>query len=132
MPICAVPRCVYTDPELAAVGLLVPQAKERGLDAVEFTQDLATTAKGYIAEAKGHVTIVVDRKDRSLLGAFIAGPGATEAIHEAVLAVKLRLTLDVLEDTIHAFPTTSRVFGGLCAQAARELAGLRSRSGPPT
>ncbi len=117
----AVPRCVYTDPELAAVGLRVDQAQEQGIDAVEFTQDLATTAKGYIEEAKGHVTIVLDRKDRTLVGTFMAGPGATEAIHEAVLAVKLRLRIDVLEDTIHAFPTTARAFGSLCAQAARSL-----------
>ena len=125
----AVPRCVYTDPELGAVGLRVEQAREQGRDAVEFTQDLATSAKGYVSEAKGHVTIVADRKDRILLGAFIAGPGATEAIHEAVLAVKLRIPLAVLEDTIHAFPTTSRVFGFLCAQASRELGGLRPPAG---
>jgi dihydrolipoamide dehydrogenase len=117
----AVPRCVYTDPELAAVGLREDQAREQGIDAAEFTQDLATTARGYVSEAKGHVTIVVDRKGRTLIGAFMAGPGATESIHEAVLAVKLRLPLAVLEDTVHAFPTTSRAFGGLCAQAARSL-----------
>ncbi|MBI2774132.1 MAG: NAD(P)/FAD-dependent oxidoreductase [Chloroflexi bacterium] len=122
----AVPRCVYTDPELGAVGLTVEQAREQGRDAAEFTQDLAVTAKGYVSEAHGHVTIVADRADRALIGAFMAGPGATEAIHEAVLAVKLRLPLAVLEDTIHAFPTTSRVFGYLCAQASRELSGLRT------
>lgn len=117
----AVPRCVYTDPELAAVGLRLDQAQEQGYDAIERTQDLATTAKGYVAEAAGHVTVVVDRKERTLLGAFMAGPGATEAIHEAVLAVKLRLPIERIEDTIHAFPTTARVFGGLVTQASREL-----------
>jgi pyruvate/2-oxoglutarate dehydrogenase complex dihydrolipoamide dehydrogenase (E3) component len=121
----AVPRCVYTDPELAAVGLTVDQAREQGHDPAELTQDLALTAKGYVSEAQGHVTVVVDRRERVLLGAFIAGPGATEAIHEAVLAVKLRLPLAVIEDTIHAFPTTSRAFGYLVAQASRELSGLR-------
>lgn len=125
----AVPRCVYTDPELAAVGLRLDQAAEAGHDAVERTQDLATTAKGYLVEAKGHVTIVVDRGARTLIGAFMAGPGATEAIHEAVLAVKLRLPIAVIEDTIHAFPTTARAFGYLVAQTARELAGLRPPSG---
>jgi dihydrolipoamide dehydrogenase len=125
----AVPRCVYTDPELAAVGLRAEQAREQGIDAIERTQDLATTAKGYVSQAKGHVTIVVDRAAGTLVGAFIAGPAATESIHEAVLAVKLRLPLSVLEDTIHAFPTTSRAFGYLCAQAARELAGLRTPAG---
>jgi pyruvate/2-oxoglutarate dehydrogenase complex dihydrolipoamide dehydrogenase (E3) component len=120
----AVPRCVYTDPELAAVGLRIEEAREQGIDAVEITQDLATTAKGYLAEAEGHVTVVADRATRTIVGAFLAGPGATEAIHEAVLAVKLRVPLAALEDTIHAFPTTSRVFGTVVARASRELAGL--------
>lgn len=125
----AVPRCVYTDPELAAVGLKVEQARERGIDAAEFTQDLATTAKGYVSEARGHVTIVVDRAARTLVGAFLAGPGATEAVHEAVLAVKLKVPLAVLEDTIHAFPTTARAFGYLVAQTSRTLAGLTPPEG---
>jgi len=67
------------------------------------------------------VTIVVDRTDRTLIGAFIAGPAASEVIHEAVLAIKTRTPLDVLADTIHAFPTTARVMGGLFAQALRRL-----------
>lgn len=117
----ATPRCVYTDPELAAVGLQVDQARESGHDPLELSEDLAKTAKGYVSEAEGHVTIVVDRRERILLGAFIAGPGATEAIHEAVLALKARIPLAVLEETVHAFPTTARVFGGLVAKAARQL-----------
>jgi pyruvate/2-oxoglutarate dehydrogenase complex dihydrolipoamide dehydrogenase (E3) component len=53
-----------------------------------------------------------------LLGAFIAAPGAAEAIGEAVLAIKTATPLDVLADTIHPFPTTVRLMGGLFAQAA--------------
>jgi pyruvate/2-oxoglutarate dehydrogenase complex dihydrolipoamide dehydrogenase (E3) component len=67
------------------------------------------------------VTIVLDRAARVLLGAAIAGPGASEAIHAAVLAVKTRTPLDVLADTIHAFPTTARVLGLLYIDAARAL-----------
>ncbi len=115
----AIPRATYTDPETASVGLLVGEAKDRGLDAEELSQDLATTAKGYTSEAEGHVTIVVDRGTQTLVGAFIAGPAASEAIHEAVLAVKLRTPLLVLADTIHAFPTVARVMGTLFAQAAK-------------
>jgi len=120
----AIPRATYTDPEAAGVGLTLDEAIERGHDADEETQDLATTAKGYVAEAQGHATIVVDRRERILLGAFIAGPGAAEAIGEAVLAVKLRVPIDVLADTIHPFPTTSRVMGNLFAQVARRLAAV--------
>ena len=42
-------------------------------------------------------------------------------IHEAVLAIKTKTTLDVLADTIHAFPTTARVMGGLFSQAVGTL-----------
>jgi dihydrolipoamide dehydrogenase len=63
------------------------------------------------------VTIVVDRGAGTLVGAFMAGPGASEAIHEAVLAVKLQTPLSVLADTIHAFPTVARVMGLLFAEA---------------
>jgi len=117
----AIPHAVYTDPEVAGVGRSLDQALEAGIDAFEEVADLATTAKGYVAEATGQVTIVVDRASRTLIGAFIAGPAASEAIHEAVLAIKTRTTLDVLADTIHAFPTTARVMGGLFSQALRRL-----------
>jgi dihydrolipoamide dehydrogenase len=117
----AIPGAVYTDPEVAGVGLSLEQAVAAGHDAFEEVADLATTAKGYVAEATGHVTIVVDRPTRTLLGAFIAGPAASEVVHEAVLAIRTRTTLDVLADTIHAFPTTARVMGGLFAQAVRTL-----------
>jgi pyruvate/2-oxoglutarate dehydrogenase complex dihydrolipoamide dehydrogenase (E3) component len=114
----AIPRAVYTDPEAGSVGLLLDEALKAGLQAEELTADLATSAKGYAAEAEGHVTIVVDRGAGTLVGAFMAGPGASEAIHEAVLAVKLRTPLSVLADTIHAFPTVARVMGLLFAEAA--------------
>jgi pyruvate/2-oxoglutarate dehydrogenase complex dihydrolipoamide dehydrogenase (E3) component len=119
----AIPRCTYTDPEAAFVGLSLEDAQAAGHDAVEFVEDLAKSAKGYVAEAGGHVTVVVDRRDRRLLGAAIAGPGATEAIHEAVLAVKTRVPVAVLADTIHAFPTTARVLGTAFGRAAQALGG---------
>ena len=110
-------RALYTDPETASVGLLLEQARERGIDAEELTKDLASTAKGEAAEAEGHVTLVVDRGAGTLAGAFLAGPSVSEAIHEAVLAVKLQTPLAVLADTIHAFPTVARVMGLLFVEA---------------
>jgi pyruvate/2-oxoglutarate dehydrogenase complex dihydrolipoamide dehydrogenase (E3) component len=115
----AIPHATYTEPQTAGVGLQLEEALERGLDAFEETADYATSAPGYIAESAGHVTIVVDRQARTLLGAFIAAPGAADAIGEAVLAVKTRTPLDVLADTIQPFPTTVRVMGGLFAKADR-------------
>jgi pyruvate/2-oxoglutarate dehydrogenase complex dihydrolipoamide dehydrogenase (E3) component len=113
----ATPRAVYTDPETAGVGLLLAQAKERGIDAYEETANIATSAKGYVSESEGHVSIVIDRKNKVMVGAFIGGPAASEAIGEAVLAIKLKTPISLLAQTIHAFPTVTRVMGGLFAKA---------------
>jgi pyruvate/2-oxoglutarate dehydrogenase complex dihydrolipoamide dehydrogenase (E3) component len=118
----ALPRSTYTDPEAASVGLTLDQALAAGRDAFEVTTPFAQTAKGYSVEAElGHVTIVVDRGTRELIGAAMACPDASAAIHECVLAIKAHVTIDILADTIHAFPSTSRIFNGLFADAARQL-----------
>ncbi|MFN2418355.1 MAG: NAD(P)/FAD-dependent oxidoreductase [Candidatus Limnocylindria bacterium] len=119
----AIPRAIYTDPETASVGLLLEQAKERGIDAAEYTADIGTSAKGYTAEVEGHCTIVVDRAERVLVGAFMAGPAVSEAIHECVLAIRANIPLATLADTIHAFPTVARVLGAAFIEADRDLPG---------
>jgi pyruvate/2-oxoglutarate dehydrogenase complex dihydrolipoamide dehydrogenase (E3) component len=118
----ALPRATYTDPEAAFVGVSLEGAIGAGLDAFEETTPFATTAKGYSVEAElGHVTIVVDRATRQLVGAAMACPDASAAIHECVLAIRARVPMDVLADTIHAFPSTSRIFNGLFATALERL-----------
>ncbi len=117
----AIPRATYTDPETASVGLLLEQARERGIDAAEYSVDIATSSKGYTTETGGHVTIVVDRDRRRLVGAFMAGLGVSEAIHECVLAIRADVPLGVLADTIHAFPTVARVLGTAFIEADRDL-----------
>ena len=118
----AIPRATYTDPEVASVGLLLDQAKERGIDAAEYTVDIGTSAKGYTTESEGHCTIVVDRAERVLVGAFLAGPAVSEVLHECVLAIRARIPLATLADTIHAFPTVARVLGTAFIDADRDLA----------
>ncbi len=118
----ALPRATYTDPEAAFVGLSLEGAREAGIDAFELVADFATSSKGYSVEAElGHVTIVVDRARRELVGAAMATPDASAAIHECVLAIKARVPIDVLAETIHAFPSTSRILNGLFADARREF-----------
>ena len=118
----ALPRATYTEPEAASVGLTLDQAKAAGIDAVEFTADFATSARGFGLEADlGHVTVTFDRATRELVGAAIACPDASAAIHECVLAIKARVPVEILADTIHAFPSTSRILNGLFAEAAKAL-----------
>lgn len=125
----AVPRTTFTDPETSAVGMTIQEAWERGLDAFEVTADFSTTARGFTIEPHrpsdgpikegypGHITAVIDRERRLMVGAFATCPGASELIHEAVLAIKQGIPVSVLADTIHAFPTGARVFGNLMADA---------------
>jgi pyruvate/2-oxoglutarate dehydrogenase complex dihydrolipoamide dehydrogenase (E3) component len=118
----ALPRASYTDPEAAFVGVGVEQAQADGIDAIEFVADFASSARGYGVQARrGHVTIVVDRGSRTLIGAAMACPDASAAIHECVLAIKTRTPIDVLAETIHAFPSTSRILNGLFTDARRAL-----------
>ncbi len=118
----ALPRATYTEPEAASVGLTLQEALDRGLDAFELVADYTKSTKGFAIEAKwGHITIVVDRRSRQLVGAAMACPDASAAIHECVLAIKAHVPIDVLTDTIHAFPSTSRTFQGLFADALTEL-----------
>jgi pyruvate/2-oxoglutarate dehydrogenase complex dihydrolipoamide dehydrogenase (E3) component len=118
----ALPRATYTDPEAASVGLTLDQAKASGIDAVEFVADFGTSSRGYaLEEPIGHVTLTFDRATRELVGAAIAAPDASAAIHECVLAIRARVPVDVLAETIHAFPSTSRILNGLFADAANEL-----------
>jgi pyruvate/2-oxoglutarate dehydrogenase complex dihydrolipoamide dehydrogenase (E3) component len=118
----ALPRATYTDPEAAFVGLSLDGAKAAGIDAFELVADFPKSSKGYSVEATtGHVTIVVDRTTRQLVGAAMATPDASAAIHECVLAIKARVPIDVLADTIHAFPSTSRILNGLFNDALGRL-----------
>ena len=87
----------------------------------KFAADIGISSKGYTTETDGHCTIVVDRAERVLVGAFLAGPAVSEAIHECVLAIRARIPLATLADTIHAFPTVARVLGSAFIAADRDL-----------
>jgi dihydrolipoamide dehydrogenase len=129
-----VPKTTFTEPETGAVGWTVEEAQEHGIDAFEVTQDFAPTARGYTIEppwhsdsailegSPGHVTAVVDRERKVLVGAFAACPGASEMVHEGVVAIKAGIPVPVLADAIHAFPTGARVFGNLMIEADKQLA----------
>jgi dihydrolipoamide dehydrogenase len=118
----AIPRAVYLDPEVASVGVDLQQARAAGADAFELSANLATTARGYALEAEfGHVAIVIDRNSRTLLGASVVAPDASAAIHEPVLAIAARIPISTLAGMLHAFPSTSRSFDGLYADAVHQL-----------
>ena len=127
----AVPRSVFCDPEIAAVGLTASGAREAGLDVAVATVPLHEVERGrtYGREVEGLVGVVADRRERVLVGAHAVGPLAAEWIHLAVLAVRARVPIEVLCDTIVQFPTFSEAL--ISAARALDLppsAGARARS----
>ena len=101
----AVPRVVYTDPQAAAVG-----ATEAVFSATVALKDVAKTATytHAYAESKGFLTLLSDGE--RLTGAFALGPEAGEWLQQATLAIRARVPLPVLGDTIQPFPTFSEIF----------------------
>ncbi len=101
-----VPRCVYTLPEVASVGLAEKEAAESGykikVGRFPFAASGKATAIGY---REGFVKIVADSKYDEILGVHIVGPHATDLIGEAVVAMQLESTAEELARSIHPHPT---------------------------
>ncbi len=106
----AAPRCVYTSPEVASVGLTEVEAKEEYGDIKIGRFPFMASGRALILnEMAGMVKIIADARYGQILGVHILGPQATELIAEAVLGIKLEATFDDIASTIHAHPTLSEV-----------------------
>lgn len=105
----AVPRVVFSDPEVAAVGLTPEEADEAGIDVAEVAVGLdeLDRTETYGRELRGEMGVIADRRRQVLVGAWAVGPLAGEWIHTAVLAIRAEVPLAVLRDTIMQFPTFS-------------------------
>ena len=104
----AIPYCVYTTPELAAVGLTEEQAKATGLDVLVGKFPLAANGKALIMNGgQGMIKVIAGKEHKEILGVHIVGPRATDLIAEAALAVGLEVTVEALADIVHAHPTVA-------------------------
>src|SRR5438270_8781239 len=102
----AAPNCIYTDPEIAHVGLGEYEAKEKGIAVRVGRFPFAASGRALtLGQSEGFVKTLSDANSGKLLGAHIIGPRATDLIAEATLAVQNGLTLDQIDLTIHAHPT---------------------------
>jgi len=107
----AIPRVVYTEPTVAAVGLTEAAAREAGLVVATGEADLAETARAQAdGERRGWLKLVADRSAEVLVGATAVGPGADGWIGEAALAIAARVSLGQLSEIVHAFPTYSQAY----------------------
>lgn len=103
----AVPSCIYTDPELAAVGLNEEEAKEKGLGNLKIGK-FPFSANGRAAtqgEPDGAVKIIAAGPEEKVVGMHILGPHASELIQEGTLAVAKGVTAEEMANLIHPHPT---------------------------
>jgi len=101
----AVPRVTYTDPQAGAVGAI--EARFSATAPVSEVAKTATYTHAY-AESNGFLTLLSDGE--RLTGAYALGPEAGEWLQQATLAIRARVPLDVLADTIQPFPTFSEIY----------------------
>ncbi len=107
----AVPRAVFTDPEVGAVGITEADARAAGLDVEIAVKRMPYTFRGWLHRASsGVIKIIADRQTGVLLGGTACGPSASEILGMLTLAVHSRNTLDDLRGMIYAFPT---FYGGV-------------------
>jgi dihydrolipoamide dehydrogenase len=108
----AVPSVVFTDPQLASVGLTEKVARERGIDVrvVQYPTGNTAGASVHGLGITGTSQIVVDEARHIIVGATFTGPGVSEMLHAATVAVVAEVPLDVLWHAVPAFPTMNEVW----------------------
>lgn len=103
-----IPSCIFTDPEIAGVGMNEDEAKAGGLEIDVHRFDfLGSGMARIIDETEGFIKIISNRASEEILGASIIGPKATELIALFTVAISARLKVSQIRETIFAHPTLS-------------------------
>jgi dihydrolipoamide dehydrogenase len=101
-----VPNCIFTMPEIAAVGLTESQAREQGIDYVVERFPFAINGRALgMGETEGQVRIICEKGSGKVLGLHVLGPRANDIAVEGAVAIRAGLTARDLAETIHAHPT---------------------------
>jgi dihydrolipoamide dehydrogenase len=116
-----IPRCVYTLPEVASVGLTEKEGQEAGYDLRIGRFPFAASGKAAVlGERTGFVKIIAEAQYGEVLGVHIFGPHATDLIGEAVLAMRLEGTAQDIAQAIHPHPTLTEAL----KEAALDVEGI--------
>ncbi|MBD3349357.1 MAG: dihydrolipoyl dehydrogenase [Candidatus Eisenbacteria bacterium] len=122
----AVPRCAFTTPEIASVGMSEADARSDGLEVMTGRFPFSASGKAVASgEGNGFVKVVARASDGEVLGGVIVGPHASDLIHEVALAVEARLSWERVAEMIHTHPTLSEA---VC-EAFEAVGGLSIHSG---
>lgn len=116
----AVPRCIFTNPEIASVGKTEAELAQTGTAIKKVVVPLSVIGRANTADVhEGFIKVIASKKTNAIIGATVASPHAGEIIHELTLAVHNKLTVDQVAETIHAFPTWSEIVRVACAKLAK-------------
>lgn len=110
----AIPRCVFTDPEIACVGATEKQLLEKGIKYQIGAVPITAIGRSNTSGQRSGFVKVLANKHGKLLGACIVSPRAGEIIHELTLAIQHKMTARDITETIHAFPTWSEAVRKAC------------------
>lgn len=117
-----IPAVIFTEPEVASVGLTEAEAREKGIEVKVGKFPFAASGRAISLDAtEGFTKIVLDAKDDTVLGVHMVGPEVTELIAEAGLAIEMGATAEDLALTVHAHPTLPETLME-AAEAAHGLA----------
>lgn len=128
----AIPSVVFTHPEVATVGLTLEAARKAGHDAEAGRFPFQALGRSVATgQTEGFARVVVDRNNGAILGAQVMGEGATTLIAQMTQAIANELTVECIEETIHAHPTISEAWHEATLLAAGRPLHLppRSRTG---
>jgi mercuric reductase len=101
-----IPRTIFTDPQVAVVGLTDEEANAAGIICECNTIPLSVVPRaGAIRDTRGVIKMVLDRPTRRVVGVSMLGVNAGEVIHEAAMALRFGATTDDFIDLIHVYPT---------------------------
>jgi len=104
-PAC-IPAVIFTDPEIASVGLSTEEAKAAGFEPTEGKFPFGASGRAMsLNETEGWVKVVADKNTDKVLGVHMIGPEVTELVAEAALAIEMGATVGDMTATIHAHPT---------------------------
>ena len=118
----SVPNAVFTDPQVASVGLTEEEYMRRYNVCACRTIEIAQVPKAMvIKETRGKVKMAIDPKTEIVVGVHMVAPMAADLIHEAALAVKFKLTIDDIVDTVHVFPTMSEAIKRVAQSFKRDI-----------
>lgn len=115
-----IPRCTYTDPEVAVVGLTEAEACERGVAVDVLVEEMSGNDRAVVdGETAGFAKVLLKRGTDRILGATIVASNAGDMLNEITLAMTAKLGLCSLAKTIHSYPTQSEIIKRLADQAQR-------------